>query len=262
MNRVFLVSWDKASVEIRIADLKAAGFEVMSGVPKDRDFFKSIEDTSPQAILIDLSRSPSQGRDVAVNLRIRKPTRFIPLLFLAGSRDAIDSIRQLLPDAIFCLWEIVDAEIHKALQTPLSNPVVPASIFAAYRAVPLSKKLGIKPGMSLLAIHPPADVDIFLNPLPEGVRLSQNDSGNFDILLWFVRSRSDLSNEIRDITVRKDFKSIWVIWPKKTSSLVSDLTQQVVREVGLAHGLVDYKICSLNDTWTGLCFARRKPSSK
>jgi hypothetical protein len=262
MNRVFLVSWDKTSLKARIVDLKNTGFDVISGVPKNRDFFKGIEDASPQAILIDLTRSPSQGRDVAVNLRIRKPTRFIPLLFLAGSPDAIDSIHQLLPDAIFCQWEKVDIEIQKALKNPLSNPLVPTSIFAAYHAVPLYKKLGIKQGMSLLAIHPPVDVDTFLSPLPEGIRISQNDSGKFDILLWFTKSQSELSNGIREIAARKDFKSIWIVWPKKTSSLVTDLTQQVVRKVGLDHGLVDYKICSLNDTWTGLCFARRKPSIK
>jgi hypothetical protein len=60
------------------------------------------------------------------------------------------------------------------------------------------------------------------------------------------------------MAARPDFKSLWMIWPKKSSKLASDLTQQIIRETGLSHGLVDYKICSLDDTWTGLCFAKRK----
>ena len=254
---IHFISWDKVSIDSRISALKADRFDVIFGVPQDRNFFQSIEEKSPAAVLIDLTRSPSQGRDIAVTLRTRKATRAIPIVFIKGV-TGMDSIRQLLPDAIFSSWDKVVGDIQRAVANPPSEPVVPGSVFAAYSGVPLAKKIGIKAGSSILAIHPPGELDTLLGNLPEGVTLCKDDKVNCDILLWFLRSQIELEKEIASIASRPDFKSLWMIWPKKTSRLASDITQQTVRKTGLAHGLVDYKICSLDATWTGLCFAKRK----
>jgi hypothetical protein len=255
--RIHLVSWEKANVDSRISSLKNGGLDIIFGVPRDRTFFRSVESEAPDAIVIDLVRSPSQGRDIAVNFRSRKSTRSIPIVF-AGGGESTNAIKALLPDATFSTWESVVNDIREACARPLPNPVVPGSIFAAYSGVPLAKKLGIKPGSSILTFHPPSEIENLLGTLPEGVKLYKDDGANCDILLWFVRSQADLNQEIISMVARRDFKSLWMIWPKKTSKLASDLTQQIIRETGLSHGLVDYKICSLDDTWTGLCFAKRK----
>ena len=255
--RIHLVSWDKAGVDTRISNLKAEGLDVIFGVPHDRNFFPSVEEEAPAAIVIDLGRSPSQGRDIAINFRSRKSTRTIPLVFIGGG-DAVAAIRKLLPDAAFTTWETAGKNIQEACAHPPLNPTAPDSIFAAYSEVPLAKKLGIKNGLSILAIHPPSELEVLLGNLPEGLYLGKDIPGTFDVLLWFIRSRAELEKEIVPLASRADFKSLWMIWPKKTSKLASDLTQQIIRETGLSHGLVDYKICSLNDTWTGLCFAKRK----
>ena len=257
--RIHLVSWDKANKDSRISALTSAGFEVVFGVPSDRSFFQSVEREAPSAIVIDLERSPSQGRDIAVTFRTRAASRSIPIVFVGGKE--ITSIRKLLPDATYTTWDDAARDIQAAITHPVENPVVPSSVFAAYSGVPLAKKLGIKTGSSVLLLQPPSAIEKILLPLPEGVSLCQGESGDCDILLWFIRSRSELDGGITAIAARSDFKSLWMIWPKKTSRLASDLTQQIIREAGLSHKLVDYKISSLDDTWTGLCFVRRKNGS-
>jgi hypothetical protein len=254
---IHFVSWDKANLDSHTSILNEGGLEVRFGVPHDRTFFQSVEREAPDAIVIDLAHSPSQGRDIAINFRRRKSTRAIPIVFVNGG-GSTEAIKTLLPDATFSEWESAVKDILEACTHPPKNPVVPGSIFAAYSGVPLAKKLGIKPGTSLLAIHPPGEFEKLLGDLPEGVKFSQDDTSNCDVLLWFVRSQSDLAKEIIPVSSRSDFKSLWMIWPKKTSKLASDLTQPIIRETGLSHGLVDYKICSLDETWTGLCFAKRK----
>ena len=79
--------------------------------------------------------------------------------------------------------------------------------------------------------------------------------------IWFIRSRLELEQAVRTASNWKMLKSLWFAWPKKASRLPTDLTQQVVRETGLAHEWVDYKICSIDQTWSGLLFARRKDNT-
>ncbi len=76
--------------------------------------------------------------------------------------------------------------------------------------------------------------------------------------VWFVRSQVDLIEAVQAASGLSQLQALWFAWPKKTSGLPTDLTQPVVRETGLAHQWVDYKICSIDPTWSGLCFARRK----
>jgi hypothetical protein len=254
---IHLVSWDKTNLAFRISTLKDGGLDVIFGIPRDRTFFRSVEVEDPDAIVIDLARSPSQGRDIAVNFRSRKSTRAIPIVFVGGG-DSINAIKALLPDATFSEWESAVKDIHETCSHPLNDPVVPGSIFAAYSGVPLAKKLGIRSGSSILVIHAPAEFEKLLGAIPEGVKFCRDALANCDVLLWFIRSQADLHKEIVPMSSRPDFKSMWMLWPKKTSKLASDLTQQIIRETGLSHGLVDYKICSLDDTWSGLCFAKRK----
>ncbi len=77
------------------------------------------------------------------------------------------------------------------------------------------------------------------------------------LLLWFVTSCADLERDMAKMAEAAGPPPLWIIWPKKTPILASDLTQQIVRQAGLAAGLVDYKICAVNATWSGLLFGRR-----
>jgi hypothetical protein len=76
--------------------------------------------------------------------------------------------------------------------------------------------------------------------------------------IWFIRSRSDLAHAVHIASGLGMLQALWLAWPKKASGLPTDLAQPVVRETGLANDWVDYKICSIDQTWSGLLFARRK----
>jgi hypothetical protein len=103
----------------------------------------------------------------------------------------------------------------------------------------------------------PEDFGETLGALPAGVALIRDPARERDLTLWFVRSRSELEDGIRDMVPFGRKGGLWIIWPKKASGVASDVSQTVVREVGLAAGLVDYKVCSVDATWSGLRFTLR-----
>jgi hypothetical protein len=125
-----------------------------------------------------------------------------------------------------------------------------------YSGTPLVDKLGIKPGARLQFVSEPEDFAGLLGDLPDGSRTAPR--GTLDFAMLFVKSQSDLRKRfarLRDRLVSNGM--LWVAWPKKTSGVETDLTEGVVREFGLVSGLVDVKVCAVDDTWSGLKFVRR-----
>jgi hypothetical protein len=127
---------------------------------------------------------------------------------------------------------------------------------AGYSGTPLVKKLGIKSGMTVAIVGSPKGFRDELVGLPEDVRLTMQTSKPADLVIWFVPDRRTLSLGIAT-ALRAMSSGLWIAWPKKTSRLASDVSENDVRETGLAHGIVDYKVCAINETWSGLKFARR-----
>jgi hypothetical protein len=104
----------------------------------------------------------------------------------------------------------------------------------------------------------PADFAAKLEPLPAGAKL-QKKTGGAAVILAFMKSVALLGRELPDLArAMAPGMTLWLIWPKKTSGLAGDLGEKQVREMGLATGLVDYKICAVDETWSGLAFAVRK----
>ena len=126
-----------------------------------------------------------------------------------------------------------------------------------YSGTPLPRKLGIKKGCVVALVGAPAGFEKTLGRLPERAPLRRQARGRCDLILWFPKSFRDLERRIG--TLGRKAEALWVAWPKKASGVESDLSQTVVRKTGLAAGLVDYKVCSIDATWTGLRFTRRKP---
>jgi hypothetical protein len=125
-----------------------------------------------------------------------------------------------------------------------------------YSGTPLIDKLGIKPGAKLKFVSAPKDFDALLGELPENARLAK--SGSLDFALLFAKARSDLVKGFSRLRDRLEANGmLWVAWPKKTSGVETDLTEGVVRTFGLESGLVDVKVCAIDDTWSGLKFVRR-----
>jgi catechol 2,3-dioxygenase-like lactoylglutathione lyase family enzyme len=256
-HRVHLVHWHPGEAEERAARLRSAGF-LVSHETMTPAVLRSMRSDPPDAIVIDLSRIPSQGRDVGLSIRMQKDTRRIPLVFVDGEREKIAQIRRLLPDAQCTTWNRIRTALENALARPLLQPVVPESSLTGYSGTPLVKKLGIKPHSRVILLGPPDGFENTLGVLPEGVTMRRRASERSDLIIWFVRTLSELEHRIGRIFILTGEARLWIAWPKKTSSLAGDLSQTEVRNSGLAAGLVDYKVCAIDETWSGLLFVRRK----
>lgn len=214
---------------------------------------------APAAAVIDLSRTPSHGRDVALFLRKTKSTRHIPIVFVEGDTEKVERIKKLLPDAVYSTWRAIRGSVKRAIAKPPRHPVVPGSMMAGYAGTPLPKKLGIKEEMAVALAGAPQGFEKTLGALPEGVKVKRQVRGRCDMILWFTKSTRDLETRLERMKKAMGTKGrLWIIWPKKASALTSDLTQAVVRKTGLGAGLVDYKICAIDTTWSGLLFCKRK----
>ena len=241
----------------RVERLKSAGYEADPKMPQGPTFLRELGENPPAAVVIDLTRLPAQGRDMGVAIRMRKGTRHIPLVFVEGVPEKVEKIKELLPDAVYTTWEKIIPALGQAIANPPNDPVVPKSAFDAYKGKPLVEKLGIKAGFLVVLVNPPEGFNKTLGALPKGVKLQDGAGDGHDLMIWFTRSGEELEQGIEDMTKIAKRGRMWIAWPKKTSKMVSDLTQQYVRDVGLASGLVDYKICSIDKTWSGLLFKWR-----
>ena len=257
MSHLGLIHWNAAEARACSAQLRQLGFTVCSGLPAMPDLLRELTASPPAAIIIDLTRSPSQGRDLGILLRQRKATRLIPLGFAGGAREKVARVREILPDAVFAEWERGAPALRRALARPTAQPVVHASAFAAYAGRPLVGRLGIKPGMRVALVAAPRDIKATLVPLPETVRLAAGLGRSSELVLWFVRRPADLNRKLLRIASNLGKAHVWIAWQKGGSATRGDLTQPVVRAQALAAGLVDYKICSIDSDWSALLFKRR-----
>jgi hypothetical protein len=224
---------------------------------------RELREDPPDAVVIDLSRLPSQGRDLALTLRKYKSTRYVPLVFVEGEQEKVERIKKFLPDAVYTTYGQIQASLKYITANPPEDPVVPDSVFDGYSGASLPKKLGIKAQSTVFLIDAPPNFEKTLCGLPEGVSFYRKTrdlkKGGPDLIIWFVKSRKTLENRIHDIRERVGQGGVWIVWPKKASEIFSDLSQTAVRKVGLASGMVDFKICSLDKTWSGLRFSLRSP---
>jgi hypothetical protein len=180
------------------------------------------------------------------------------LVFAGGTREKVARVKEVLPDATFTTWDRIGPALAKALGRQKKDPVVPGSAFAAYARKPLHQKLGIKPGSTVALVSAPAGFEETLGDLPEGARLTRDLRAPHDLTLWFVRTAIELSGDLRKMRRHAGRHGLWILWPKRGSRLDSDLSQTAVRKKGLAAGLVDYKICSVDQDWSGLKFTERE----
>lgn len=257
MKRVRLVHWDAGVGAERAGELRSAGYRVEFEALTPA-VLKKLKDDPPDAVVVDLSRMPSGGRDVGVALRTAKTTRHVPIVFVDGAPDKVDGVKKSLPDAVFTTWSGIRSALQQAIARPPPDPVVPPHALAGYSGTPLPKKLGIKAGTRVTLVGAPRGFEQTLGEIPEGARLTRQARGRADLVIWFVTRRSDLDAGIDQSAALAEGGSIWIAWPKQTSKLAGDLTGNDVRSVGLAAGLVDYKVCAIDETWSGLLFTRRR----
>jgi hypothetical protein len=129
---------------------------------------------------------------------------------------------------------------------------------AGYSGTPLPRKLGLPPAGRAAFLSEPADFRKLVRPLPDGLEVTTRLSGQFQYIHLFVSRRSVLEKQFpRAAKALDKAGTFWVSWPKKASGVASDVTEAVVREIGLGAGLVDVKICAVDEVWSGLKFMYR-----
>lgn len=130
---------------------------------------------------------------------------------------------------------------------------------AGYSGTPLPKKLGIKPGAKVLLVEAPEGFEAELAPLAEGATLRRKATGGpFDVILLFVERYADLKRRLPGLARQLvPNGGLWVGYPKKSSGVATDLVFDTVQREGLDLGLVDNKICAIDEIWTGLRFVIR-----
>jgi hypothetical protein len=130
---------------------------------------------------------------------------------------------------------------------------------AGYSGTPLPQKLGIKPGFRVGLINAPDRFDDVLGALPTGVKTTRSVGAALDLAVYFVDNRAALAKRFAALAKAiAPAGGLWVAWPKKASGVRTDLDENAIRAVGLAGGLVDVKVCAIDETWSGLKFVVRR----
>ena len=124
---------------------------------------------------------------------------------------------------------------------------------AGYSGTPLPRKLGIKPGHRVACLGAPGDFAATLGELPDGVSVRTAARGTADVIVSFHDRRAELARRMPKLRALMDpAAGLWIAWPKRSSGVPTDLTEDVVRELALENALVDNKVCAIDETWSGL----------
>ena len=134
---------------------------------------------------------------------------------------------------------------------------------AGYSATPLPQKLGIKPGTIVVAIDPPENYRKLLGQIPSGVNFATRPVGNSKFIHLFAKDRRILQNYLQSLRKKiAEDAAVWVSWPKKSSNVPTDITEDVIRAVALPLGFVDIKVCAVDEIWSGLKLMIRRQNRK
>ncbi len=134
---------------------------------------------------------------------------------------------------------------------------------AGYSGTPLPQKLGIKPGLTVITIDAPPNYGGLLGAIPEGVSFSNRLQPDSNFVHVFIRNRTELEKRLSLLRQKiADTGTVWISWPKKSSGVSTDVTEDVVRSVALPLGFVDVKVCAIDQTWSGLKLMVRRTNRK
>ena len=134
---------------------------------------------------------------------------------------------------------------------------------AGYSGTPLPQKLGIKPGLMVVTINPPANYRRLLGQIPDSVTFSERLKSGSSFVHLFTSRRSEIQKKMSILRDKiSDNGAIWVSWPKKSSGISTDVTEDVIREIALPLGFVDIKVCAVDETWSGLKLMIRRAKTE
>jgi CheY-like chemotaxis protein len=245
--RILVIHYEPAEAALLAERLRREGFEAAPCMHRGTKAFRGVRDNPPDAILIDLFRLPSYGRALGVLLREGKRTRAIPLVFLEGDPEKAAHVRQTLPDAGYAPLSRIGAALRKAIARPPANPVAPQH----HR--PVLQKLLITAESSVALVNAPDDF-----ALPEPARIARK-AVDADVVLTFVRTEAALGRALPSIAkgIGPECRH-WIVWPKKKAGSGSTLNMPTIVQMCRTFGLVGYKVCAVDDTWSAMVIARKR----
>lgn len=252
MARVRLIHWKAEEARDLLAALRAAGHAVDYDEKADSEGFRGIRRSPPDAFVIDLSRLPSHGREVAVFFRGQKATRHVPIVFVGGVEEKVEAVRKVLPDAAYVTPSRLRPALRTALASRPESPVAPVQMMARYAARSAAQKLGMREASAAALVDAPRDYARVIGELPAGARLEEG--GPCPITLWFVHDAAGCREALPRMRRLAARTKLWILWRKG-----SEVTQPFLRESAAAVGMVDYKICAVDAAWSAMLFAAKKP---
>jgi len=187
------------------------------------------------------------AREIAISLRQSPRTRLVPIVFCDGLEEKVNVVRGILPDAVYCSLPTLAVTLRKVLKDrpvdsvkpPVKPPVKPAAMMDQYKDRTAAQKLGIANSSALVLIDPPANAMKVLGELPPEVEILDDPASHASVTLCFLHQPHLLGLTLSGVRHRA-------------------ATERLVRESALDLGLVDYKICSVDSTWTAMLFALKK----
>jgi CheY-like chemotaxis protein len=262
MSRVRLLHWNANEAGRYRELLRTAGYEVEYDHEFRPGLMRLWRESPPDAFVIDLSRLPSHGREIAIALRQSPITRCIPIVFCEGAEEKVARIRSELPDAVYCRAGSLCSALKRAITNPPKHPAKPVPMMGRYASRTVAQKLGIKESSTIALIEPPPNRANVLGELPANVEVLEDDAAVGSVTLCFVREVDSLQRTLSAVRKLAGATKLWILWPKKASQLGGAVTERLVREHAGALGLVDYKICSVNEVWSAMLFASKERSRK
>ncbi len=257
-GRIRIIGASSEAAATWIAGLADAGYAIDRERVAGPEDLKRLGREPPSAVVIDMDRAPARGRDIALALRQRVATRRIPIVFVASDRAVFARLQALPLETMQAVPEDVVTAVASALSMPPSGARPAVAPGAGYSGTPLPRKLGLKAGSRVVLVRPPEAFADLLQPLPPDVVLRVTNRGARDITLWFTRSRRELERDAARMARAAEAGRLWILWPKQASPLAADHTERDVRRVGIAAGLVDFKVCAVDADWSGLAFVPRR----
>lgn len=253
--RLFHVKAEEAEALVTL--MTDAGYNVYYPGEREPSPYAKIKALEPVAVVIDLSRNPTHARYVGTEIRRHKGLRHIPIVFVDGDHERVKQARAILPDAVYTKRDRLKEALD--LLEPVSDPVVPAGTVLSDRTA--AEKLGIKADARVALIRPPIDYARVIGVLPAGAVLEEDPKEVLPLTLWFVSDLDEFLEGLRAMRKLAGKSRLWVVYPKQTGKKKKPedgLTQNVIREAARSVGLIDYKICSVDDTWTGFAVTVQK----
>lgn len=257
-----LVCWNQADIERHATELRRAGYRVVADpLANPGGAIRYFRELNPDAVLIDLDRLPSHGRELGMSLRASKSTCHLPLIFAGGVAKKVEPIRAAILGATFTDWDGVAAATKRAMAQPETPRLRSRELPKSTAAGALERKLDIKPQTHFAIVAPNNDalwLSELLSSLPDNAVAQSHVDRLTTLALFVVHTRRELAQAF--LLTQKSLLphvSFWIVHPKQTSPLAADFSQDDVREAGLAQGFVDYKVCAVDKDWSALKFARR-----